>query len=477
MSKKLLVVGLAIRLAMAPFLAHPRDVFAWFAAGQGVISGTDRLTTFLVPYDYSFFLFVFPAILAYKFLSPLVPTFTFSTSTLPPGVNLGPRFDFVTVVPGLLFDLLVKIPLIVSDTLIAFILFKIVKERFGNERSANLAAAIWFLNPLTIWVSSGWGMFDTLPALFTVVALYFVLEERFELAGIAIVIASVAKYYAISLAIPVVLIAWKTTGRRRAASVVTLMAILLGVLLVPSITATLQGLSLLTVGGQEVGLHYSGLTFWTAITLFFPVDPTLLSSLALVALTSAVYLLVYRSWRSDPTKTILTFAVPVSASLLMYSFVGENFLVWLLPFLSLLAVDSKRTRYLLALVTVVGLISSMTNSLLPYYMLPVAPWFGSEIAAMLSFAAPYRVAPSGSVAAGFSIGKIALASLGVFTSILLLLLLITWLRSLTSDGSLGVENRQDQAQPGTPGTALQSHYLRAFGPAPTSRHKYPERGG
>jgi predicted membrane-bound dolichyl-phosphate-mannose-protein mannosyltransferase len=61
---------------------------------------------------------------------------------------------------------------------------------------------IWFLNPLSIWVSSGWGMFDTLPALFTVISLYSLSERRYAVSGVALAIAVFLKYYAIVLLFP-----------------------------------------------------------------------------------------------------------------------------------------------------------------------------------------------------------------------------------------------------------------------------------
>lgn len=141
-----------------------------------MLNGQRALSAFLTPYQYSYFLFLFPMSVIFHFLSSFIPTNTIQISsinpvlvpTVPPGI---------TLVPGLLFDFLMKLPLIASDTIIALLIYKMSNRYFSKER-AVFATALWFLNPLTIWISSGWGMFDTLPALFTVLSLYFILEKK-----------------------------------------------------------------------------------------------------------------------------------------------------------------------------------------------------------------------------------------------------------------------------------------------------------
>ena len=57
-------------------------------------------------------------------------------------------------------------------------------------------------------------MFDTLPALFTIIALYLLLERKFDWAAVSLIVASALKYYAIVLLIPLLVIAWQTSGRK-----------------------------------------------------------------------------------------------------------------------------------------------------------------------------------------------------------------------------------------------------------------------
>ncbi|MHB1868776.1 MAG: hypothetical protein ACYCPP_07515 [Nitrososphaerales archaeon] len=419
--RTVLIIGLAIRLAIAPFFAHPFDVYAWYFYGENLFSGKQSLLDFLVPYGYSFFLFVFPATAIFNFLSQFVTSFTISTSTLNP-ILVPTILPSNAVVPGLLFDLLIKLPLIASDALIAYFIHKIVLKHLGEEKLAVLASAIWFLNPFSIWISSGWGMFDTLPALFTIIALYLVLERRFDWAAVSIIIAGAIKYYAIVLLVPLLVIAWQTGRRKQFLRTLSFTAVSSAFFLLPTFFGAPSGMISVTIGASQNSIHYSGLSIWTAITLFFSdFNQTLVSSAILVALLIGIYVWIWmkRSKSNDFLFVVGAFSLPIISLLIFYRSVGENFFIWPLPFLSIIAVRDVFSKRLYWILSAVALVSSMTDSLLPYYMLPMSPWIGGWLVSILHLVAPYRVAPTGSVVQGISIGKVILALLGIAASILL----------------------------------------------------------
>jgi len=67
-----MIGGVAIRLVIAPFFAHPFDVYAWYVNGQDLLNGVSSVQSYMVPYSYSFFLFTFPASWVLKELTPLI---------------------------------------------------------------------------------------------------------------------------------------------------------------------------------------------------------------------------------------------------------------------------------------------------------------------------------------------------------------------------------------------------------------------
>ena len=417
------------RLVLAPFFAHPFDVFSWYTLGENLLNGKQAAWSLLVPYDYSLFLFAIPAAMSFNILSSVLGPQTISISSLNPLLNPGAPWN-VTVVPGLLFDLLVKLPLITSDLIIALLIHKLVLTHMNDEKLALLASALWFLNPLVIWISSVWGMFDTIPTLFTVLALYFLLEKHFVYSGVSIALAIAMKYYAVVLIVPLMIIAWKDGKAKalvRSFGGVTIASLLF---FLPSLVGTGSSVAFLTNGLSTSGLHYSGLSFWTAITLFADVrNQSLFSGVLVLTLLLGSYAWIWK--RQSPTNLFsasLCFALPILTLLLGYGFVGENYFVWVLPFAGILASKKVRTIALYWLISIVALVSSTTDSLLPYYMLPIAPWIGGNLINLLTAVSAYRIAPEGVIRAGISAGKILLSALGISSAILIVANVRGWIK-------------------------------------------------
>lgn len=427
----MIVAGLAIRLVIAPFFAHPFDVYAWYVSGESLLNGTRSVWSFLQPYSYSFFLFVFPAAIAFRSLSGVLGSYSIQMSSLDPRLNPGAPWN-ITIVPGPLYDLLVKLPLIASDTIIAILLYQLVKRQLGDEKLATSVSLMWFLNPLTIWISSGWGMFDTLPALFTVLALYFIFSKRFAYSGISLAVAVAMKYYAVVLVLPLLFLAWKQGGKRGFAESLGSTALTSLLLFAPAISETTSGFASLASGPTASGLYYSGLSFWTAITLFITgVPQTIISGAIIIALLVVSYAWMWKRGSKVELKSAATyFGLPVLILLLAFKFVGENYFVWVLPFASVLALGGKRVSLLFWLLSGVALVSSLTDALLPYYLLPMAPWIGGYLVSVLQAVAPYRVAPQGSVIEALSLGKVILSALGISAAAILALTGRKWIKDL-----------------------------------------------
>ena len=125
---------------------------------------------------------------------------------------------------------------------------------------------------------------------------------------------------------------------------------------------------------------------------------------------------------------------------MFFRFIGENFVVWLLPFTAILSSEDARTRQLYWIISGIALLSSVTNTLLPYYFLPVAPSFQGALVGFLSAAAPYRAAPGGLIPSGLTFGKAYLSALGVLMFTGLLMLLSMWL-TMSKRGLLVIGNK------------------------------------
>jgi Gpi18-like mannosyltransferase len=427
--RTVLIIGVLVRLVLAPFFAHPFDMNAWYINGQALLEGKQSLLYYLVPYRISFFLFVFPETWLFNHLAGIFPNYAIPIGALNPKLNPGPQWG-ISIVPGLLYDFLLKIPLILSDVLVTTLLFKIVKSEWQNEKIAILVAALWFLNPIVIWVSSGWGMFDTLPALFTVLSLYFVLDGRYSYSMLSLAGSTLLKFYAIVIFVPLIFIIWRKAGPR-AVWTSLIPTVILAIIASLPLFLISNPLSFISTSPLTAS-QYAGLSIWTSLwlTVSHPDISILADVLIVTSLFGIYFFLAKNGSRIEDALTSGTcfFLIPVIVLLMFYKFVGENYIVWLIPFSAILTARSLRINRTHWSLSILSFISSITNSLLPYYMLPVSPWIGGFLVSLLGLAAPARVAPNGSTAPGITFGKLFLSTLGIIAFVILLLMLLNSLR-------------------------------------------------
>ncbi len=431
--RRLLIIGLVVRLLMSPFFAHPFDMYSWFSNGEDFLRGVAPLSYFLAPYRYAFFLFVFPASSATAFY-PMSPPFgSEQVSSLSPDLaRLIPAG--VLVIPGLFFDAVLKMPLIMSDLIVGFVVYRIALEGGLSRKLALASASQWLFNPLVVWVSSGWGMFDALPALFSVLSLYCVLVRRPTLAALCLVTAVALKLYAIVLIVPFFLVLKSTNQRMR----VPLVAISAGLALL--LLPTILGYTSYGIGNvvhqNTNGLVYSGLSIWTPFTLFANNFPTAFVSLTVtsVLILSSYWLLSLRLKKADFQNILLAYTLPLIPLLLGFEYVAENYFVWAIPTASILILSTRVGRIAFWMESFINFVSSVTNSLLPYYMLPLAYWIGPWLVATLGMLHPLQLGAAGTIPAGVSIGKLYLAGLAIISAFMLSLMSLAW---LVSDSKLG----------------------------------------
>ncbi|MBM3205359.1 DUF2029 domain-containing protein [Candidatus Shapirobacteria bacterium] len=177
---KWVLIGLFLRLVLMPFTAHSDmtalDLGAWVISQKGeFLTFYDYLTKLegnnLLVSLYGVGLFNYPPL---AYLTP-----AFFMFILSPFYDFSVNFVFVTGMDKIFqtFELfktifLLKLPYLLFDFLLAFLLFKIFKEK------GKTAFKIWMLNPLTLYATFAMGQFDIIPTLLVVAALFFAFQKR-----------------------------------------------------------------------------------------------------------------------------------------------------------------------------------------------------------------------------------------------------------------------------------------------------------
>ena len=188
----ILILGLAIRLVFVPVFTYPFDIEHWGVILQNTESGNGLFG--LTGYFYT------PAwgyILGFEDL----------IINLLPGMTYGERFTDLLEIEGMVFpyqtattttpvfNFAMKLPLILVDVLVGYLIYRLVMSECGDERKAAIGFGLWFLCPIVIYMSSVQAQFDCISALLTLLCVLLVRRNLFFLAGVIFTIAALIKFF------------------------------------------------------------------------------------------------------------------------------------------------------------------------------------------------------------------------------------------------------------------------------------------
>jgi hypothetical protein len=174
---KLVVIGLGIRLVLAPFFMHTWDIGTiyessqQFLAGQDVYAYVSHMSALLregtnMPFYYYGFAYLPQTLLIYA------PFYSLYKLIFPRNCVMDFRAVEFTYPQLYVFLFLIKLPIILGDTLIIYLL----------SRRNQKAALFYTLNPYVLFISVLWGNFDPLVGLFILIS-YLYFEDKKELSG------------------------------------------------------------------------------------------------------------------------------------------------------------------------------------------------------------------------------------------------------------------------------------------------------
>jgi len=416
-----------------PISAHPYDVYTWYSISMSILKNGPFTLQAFPPLWYHYMMI--PIAYSYSWLAGIFSTRAIPMASLPSALNFYPSFN-VLYVPGMLFDFVVKIPFLISDIAIAFLLYKIVEELTHSKGLAEKAAFLWFLNPFVIWISAGWGMWDTLPALFSLVAFFFLLRKRYALSAVFLSLGVASKLYPALFLVPIAVYLFKLSpvGDRwknclKFFSVFTAATVLLFLPYFGTIESFFTSYFVSnpaasgTVANQVTNPVAFGLSYWSLYQLNrllnLPVTAGFVSfvSMASIVLVAVALVLVY--WRTvkitfqRPAYDLaFVMLLPVLALFLSYRIICEQFFVWAIPFLVILCVGGRVKEAFYWAASIVALLYAVLNCPLPFFFLPLAPRYTNILLDMVH--AIWAVEP---------LRIVALAILGCVFSILLVVML------------------------------------------------------
>lgn len=230
--------------------------------------------------------------------------------------------------PHLFRDMLaMKFPYLLAELGIIYLLVKLIPTK-----NRNLLLGFWMLNPLVIWSIYVPGNFDIFPALLTVLGLYSWKRDWKTLCYVLIGIAAGFKLYPLLLIPVLFVIDERSISRRLLDTLLSFMAF--GISFLPVVKDT-------WVIKFVLGTNLSASLFKASIDLGVGAQIP-------IFLTLYFGLLIWMWYQKKKLQPEAVFTM-VLLVLLAFTRFHQQWIIWVLPFLSILAVENILDPYLLPL--------------------------------------------------------------------------------------------------------------------------------
>lgn len=328
----ILTIGIIIRVVLMPVLTVGYDVMHWALAMQHIQSGSGL-------YDIAGYWYtpVWGYILG--FMSSIMNMFgvTDYGSLFDEALHLEDLGWISATIPTPAFSFIVKIPSVIADVLVGYLIYRMIVERTGDEKKATYGFALWFLCPIVIFTSSVHGMFDSIYVLFTVLSVYSLLKGHDLLAGVSLSIAVLLKIFPLYIAFALIAyLAMKHKGdprtfRRRTLTMAIGFAVMTFIVYIPQILDGTVMDSLLFLTTRIDTPAAASERMW---------DTLIATGMMLITWLQIVFLILaaavaYKMYKKDPAdKEKALFTCLMATTLIIFLWPTESqFLLLPLPFL------------------------------------------------------------------------------------------------------------------------------------------------
>lgn len=232
--------------------------------------------------------------------------------------------------------LLLKLPYLVFDLLIAFVLFKLV-----DPKKALFILAVWMFNPISLYATYMMGQFDIIPTFFTILSLYLITKNRLKLAALALGGGIAFKLYPVFLLIPLIILGKTFWDKLR----------LTGWAILPCILSIIPYLSSENFRANALFTNQSSKSLYAGIPV---------SGGELILLFPGALILFYLFIGTKKLDRLYYWRIYLIPLLLFFIFTHYHpqWLIWITPLL------------------IIGLVSNTRKVVLPVLLI-FASWFGS----------------------------------------------------------------------------------------------------
>lgn len=315
-----LVIGLVGRLICAPLLTYDFDMYHWGVIMQNINSGNGlyELTGY-------FYTPVWGYIMAFidMIWNNLMSIDVFGrTVTALFGIEDMEHIYHISTITSPAFNTAMKIPLIISDVIVGYLVYLMTEEFTGDRRKAEYAFGFWFLCPVVFYMSGVQGMFDCIAALLMMLCVYLVIKDHFFLAGVFLSVATLLKLFpGTCVFILVIYVLKKYTKEERSYNKLLL-----------AVAGAVAALVVIMLPNILAGNLDSTLTFLTDRSERDGIGSYLLFAVVLAIIIVFAYRFA-KGWKGDPDKRLVRYVL-ITLATSMFLVYTPQYVIVMLPFLA-----------------------------------------------------------------------------------------------------------------------------------------------
>lgn len=425
---KILLIGLLVRIALMPFIAHPFDVYAWYGICSTYLNNGSNIIDALYSICPFWLLTLFPIAHVYGFFSSLTGLKPLLVENLPSQMN--PQWG-ISLIPDPLFNFVVKLPMLISDTIIAILLYKLTSRHYGTTVGIR-AATFFYLNPAVIWISAAWGQYDSIPTLFTILSLYLLLNEKVFSSALSLLTATFYKAYPIGFIITFVASLFKRRSYKNLIKFLSLFIVSGSTFLILGWKPLIEFLSETFSTKTFHGIFGFGLTYWS-ISLLHPLDVKLFNPVSIfltIFLITVSIFFILKAQFDDKLRDFALSATLIAGSIfLSYRYPTEQRFLWIAPFLAILTSNRWISEKIFWLLSATAFLYMQKN--FPYYLLPIAILTHEPLKPLFQLTNSFRDVSNG-IIVPTTLSAGILAILGTLFSVLLSFVYLQAIKRISS---------------------------------------------
>ncbi|MCL2607749.1 MAG: glycosyltransferase 87 family protein [Methanomassiliicoccaceae archaeon] len=369
----ILIIGLAIRFVIMPTLSLNYDVSYWALVIQHIQAGAGLYE--ITGYWYT------PV---WGYILSIMSLFMNMTGL----TDYGHLFDEIRFIEGFegfytatlttpAFNFFVKIPAVIADVLVGYMIYKLVLEMTGDKKKATYGFALWFLCPLVIYTSSVHGMFDSIYVMFMVLSVYALRKGHDFLAGASLAVAILLKVFPAFIMFALIAYLIKKHRddikvlRKRILTAVLGAGLMTLIIYIPQILdgTVMESLLFLTSRIDASSLSIHSANTWDALVLFGRGIIILLQPILAILAIALIYKIFKKS--EDLDKALFTSLMVTTAVILMWP-ASPQFVLTALPFLICFAAIYDKRFVIPFLVITIGAVCTALNN--PSVLLSLAAY-------------------------------------------------------------------------------------------------------